>query len=369
VPKRDFERLCRAVYQRLATDEPWRRTDGDDVEQAYARDLGDGLVLSLKLLRLGGDELYADVAISCPAAQQLLERLGSFARAELQRSFDLDIVVDGALDTVPAAGKVAAVVSQAAAGLMRQAGTIDSFLARLRGERYADEVVPAVLAASGRAAEARAAVAERERVDPVFARRLNGWLDGEPLPPGPLSWRGAAARAKGERAAVAAMEALGPYADAAARRAALVEALAEHGLDKSPYWIQLQIDRTRPQGSGWRDFARDALRTVRKIRAIGDEPAGEHDHTPDGRGPWLEVALDGDAHATLAPAFERARIRMMTTANVTAQLRPQAGGEPARVLIDGVPVGRLDTPVTGDVRAQIGRLAGPDRWHLQVQLP
>jgi hypothetical protein len=90
---------------------------------------------------------------------------------------------------------------------------------------------------------------------------------------------------------------------------------------------------------------------------------------PRGRGPWLEVSLEDDAHTTLAGALEHSPTRMMTVGTVTANLRAVGEGEPAEVLVDGVVVGHLDTHVAGEVRGQIGRLAGPDRYLLQVQLP
>jgi hypothetical protein len=362
-----FDPLWRALDHGLAAD-GWHRADQDGWDRGYARGAAEGLELSLGVYavpREAPEFLATDLRLRHPAAQNLLKRLGSFGTAAVWGDADVDIELDGALDPDAAAHEVIAAVREGAAALLRDAGTVDAFVARVPGMPLAEEVVPAVLAVSGREDEARAAVVQ---ADTLFARGLRAHLDGEKLPAKPWSLSAVKAKVDAEKAAAAAMEALGPYADAAARRASLEAALAEHGLEKSPYWIQLQVDRTRPPGTGLRDFVRDARRA---LQAIGGEPSGDDDVASGGRGPWLEVALNGDAHTTLARAFERASLRITTTATVTADLRPEAGGEAATVLLDGVAVGRLTAPIPEPTRAraQIGRLAGPDRWHLQVRLP
>jgi hypothetical protein len=179
------------------------------------------------------------------------------------------------------------------------------------------------------------------------------------------------ARMAAERDAIAAMEALGPDADAESRRAALTAALAARGVERSPLWIEHHAVGRPEDRAGWGRFVTDAARVFRRI---GHDDTEDSEPVPgSGHGPWQRVTLRADAVGMLDRAYHHAEIRLADLAMVTVILRSTEAAEPPAVLVNGVEVGHL-VPGAGPwddvaVTAQVARIVGPIPYLMQLRLP
>jgi hypothetical protein len=384
-----FDRLARAVERALKARGAWRLDEVTShfTSRDYVQQLGGGLTATLTILPDDGD-LWATVSLGCAPAQQLVETVLAPAMAAIECGLDdpggdgeYSVALSDDLAVDQTAQTVAELAIAATATLAAQAPTADD-LARCLAtdpERAHESVLVqiAVLAVTGRVSEAQAVLhdlLDTQRIDQELGERFASALDGTPPSSDQANeirwptWASVKARATAERAALEAMRQLGPDAPVEVRRATLQAALASHGLERTPSWIAIKAqDRAQGDVPGLLRVGRDLVRSLRAVRSGGwaDDPI------PIGHGPELEVELAPDAHPALAGAHEAAARRLGSAAFVTATLRAGGDGQPTTVLLDGVVVGHLDTPIGGEdlrAQAQITRLAA-SQYHLQLRLP